>query len=198
MLVGSPALQARTGPELIALAKAQPGKLTYGTWGLGSVAHLWGIELQKAAGIQMLHVPFQGTPAVATALMGNQVDLMFMSPSQAVPADKAGKLKIIGSTAAVRAPEWQNVPTLAEQGFAGYEGSTWFGLFAPANTSPAVLDRLNQELNDVLRSPETVAVFAAMAMKPEGGRREDLTSAMESSRERWARVIRENKIELDQ
>src|SRR4051812_16784918 len=120
MLVGSPALQAKTGAELIALAKAQPGKLTYGTWGLGSAAHLWGIQLEQAARIDLLHVPYQGSPAAANALFGNQIDLMFMSPAQALPSEKAGKLKIIGSTAAKRVPQWANVPTLAEQGFPAY------------------------------------------------------------------------------
>lgn len=198
MLVASPALAAKNGSELIALAKAEPGKLTYGSWGLGSVAHLWGIQLEQAAGLQMLHVPFQGSPAAATALMGNQIDLMFMSPAQALPAEKGGKLKIMGSTAARRVATWQQVPTLAEQGFTGYEGATWFGIFAPAQTPSEVLETLNRELNAVLQAPQTLEKFGAMAMSPEGGTRQQLSQAIADSRARWAKVIADKKIQLDQ
>lgn len=198
MLVGSPALQAKTGAELIALAKAQPGKLTYGTWGLGSAAHLWGIQLEQAAKLDLLHVPYQGSPAAANALFGNQIDLMFMSPAQALPSEKAGKLKIIGSTAAKRVPAWSHVPTLAEQGFTGYEGATWFGIFAPANTPAEVLDLLNKELNAVLQETATVEKFATMAMTPEGGNRQELANTVVASRKKWAQTIQEKKIQLDQ
>ncbi len=198
MLVASPALPARTGQELVALAKAQPGKLTYGTWGLGSVAHLWGIQLEQTAHIDLLHVPYQGSPAAANALMGNQIDLMFMSPAQALPAEKGGKLKILGSTAARRVPQWAQVPTLAEQGFPGYEGATWFGIFAPARTPADVLERLNTELNAVLKAPETAEKFAAMAMTPEGGPREELARTMAASHKRWAQIIADKHIQLDQ
>lgn len=198
MLVGSPNLQARTGAELIALAKAQPGKLTYGTWGLGSAAHLWGIQLEQTARIDMLHVPFQGSPAAANALFGNQIDLMFMSPAQALPSEKAGKLKIIGSTAARRVPAWQHVPTLAEQGFTGYEGATWFGIFAPAQVPAEVLELLNRELNAVLQEPATIEKFAAMAMTPEGGARQELARTVAASRARWAQTIADKKIQLEQ
>lgn len=198
LLVGSPALQAKTGAELIALAKAQPGKLTYGTWGLGSAAHLWGIQLEQAAKIDLLHVPYQGSPAAANALFGNQIDLMFMSPAQALPSEKAGKVKIIGSTAAKRVAAWSHVPTLAEQGFTGYEGATWFGIFAPANTPVDVLEVLNRELNAVLQEPATIEKFATMAMTPEGGPRTELANTVAASRRKWAQTITEKKIQLEQ
>jgi tripartite-type tricarboxylate transporter receptor subunit TctC len=115
-----------------------------------------------------------------------------------LPAEKAGKLKIIGSTAARRVATWQQVPTLAEQGFAGYEGATWFGIFAPAQTPSEVLETLNRELNAVLQAPQTLEKFAAMAMSPEGGTRQQLSQAMADSRARWAKVIADKKIQLDQ
>jgi tripartite-type tricarboxylate transporter receptor subunit TctC len=197
MLVASPALAARGGAEVIALAKAQPGKLTYGTWGLGSAAHLWGIQLEQTARIDMLHVPFQGSPAAANALFSNQIDLMFMSPAQALPSEKAGKLKIVGSTAAKRVAAWSQVPTLAEQGFTGYEGSTWFGIFAPAQTPADVLELLNRELNAVLQAPETAEKFASMARTAEGGARQELAQTVVASRRKWAQTIAEKKIQLD-
>lgn len=197
ILVGSAALAARTGAELVALAKAQPGKLTYGTWGLGSAAHLWGIQLEQTAGVDLLHVPFQGSPAAANALFGNQIDLMFMSPAQALPSEKAGKVKIIGSTAGKRVAAWSQVPTLAEQGFTGYEGSTWFGMFAPAQVPAEILDLLNREFNAVLQAPETVEKFATMAMTPEGGARQSLAQTVTDSRRKWAQTIADKKIQLD-
>ncbi len=198
MLVGSPALAARNGAELIALANAQPGKLTYGTWGLGSAAHLWGIQLEQTARVDMLHVPFQGSPAAANALFGNQIDLMFMSPAQALPSEKGGKLKIIGSTAGKRVAAWSHVPTLAEQGFTGYEGSTWFGIFAPAQVPAEIVDLLNRELNAVLQAPETLEKFATMAMSPEGGARQVLAQTVADSRRKWAQTIADRKIRLEQ
>lgn len=198
LLVARPGLAASSGAELIALARSQPGKLSYGTWGLGSVAHLWGIQLEQTAGIDLLHVPFQGSPAASQALMGNQIDLMFMSPAQGLPAAKEGKVRIIGSTAAQRVEQWKDVPTLAEQGFTGYEGQTWFGLFAPAKTPAAVVERLNRELDAVLKEPATAQKFATMAMTPEGGAPQLLARTVADSREKWARVIAEKKIQLDQ
>ena len=197
MLVGKSTLAANTGSELIALAKAQPGKLSYGTWGLGSAAHLWGIQLEQVAGLDLLHVPFQGSPAASNALLGNQIDLMFMSPAQALPNAKAGRLKIIGSTAAQRVAAYSDVPTLAEQGFKGYEGSTWFGLFAPAGTPAPIVARLNSELNAVLRDPETVEKLATMVMTPEVGEPALLARTVQDSRKKWAQTIADKKIQLD-
>ena len=197
MLVARSTLAANTGSELIALAKAQPGKLSYGTWGLGSAAHLWGIQLEQVAGLDLLHVPFQGSPAASNALLGNQIDLMFMSPAQALPNAKSGRLKIIGSTAAQRVPAYSDVPTLDEQGFKGYEGSTWFGLFAPAGTPAPIVARLNSELNAVLRDPAMVEKLATMVMAPEGGEPAVLARTVQDSRKKWAQTIADKKIQLD-
>jgi tripartite-type tricarboxylate transporter receptor subunit TctC len=197
MLIASPGLAAKNGAELIAAAKAQPEKLTYGSWGLGSVAHLWGVLLEQSAGVQLYHVPYQGSPAAMTALMGNQIDLMFTAPALAVAGAQQGKLKIIGSTSAQRLPQYPDIPTLAEQGFRGYEGSTWFGVFAPAGTPADVLAKLNTEFNAVLRSPETATRFATLSMVPQGGTREALAQMQRDSRGKWARIIADRKIQLD-
>ncbi len=197
MLIASPALAAKGGAELIALAKAQPEKITYGSWGLGSVAHLWGVLLEQSAGVQLYHVPYQGSPAALTALMGNQIDLMFMAPAVAVAHAQQGKLKIIGSTSAQRLAQYPDIPTLAEQGFKGYEGTTWFGIFAPAGTPTDVLARLNDELNAVLRSTEMATRFATLSMVPQGGTREQLTQMQRDSRAKWSRIITERRIQLD-
>ena len=101
-------------------------------------------------------------------------------------------------TAAPRVKAWEQVPTLAEQGFAGYEGQTWFGILAPARTPPAIVERLNRELDAVLKAPETAQKFAGMAMTPEGGAPQVLAQTLKASSERWKQVIAEKKIQLDQ
>lgn len=197
VLVASPGGAVRNAAELLAVAKAQPDKLTYGSWGQGSVAHLWGALLEQMAGIRLYHVPFQGSPAAMQALMGNQIDLMFAPPAVALAQAQAGKLRIIGSTAAQRLPQYPDLPTLAEQGFTGFEGSTWFGVFAPARTPAAVLADLNREFNAVLKSPETAARLATLSMTPLGGPPDDLATLQRDSRARWARLIAERGIKLE-
>ena len=197
VLVASPGGPVRDAADLLRLAKAQPDKLSYGSWGQGSVAHLWGVLLEQTAGIRLYHVPYQGTPAALQALMGNQIDLMFAPPALAVAQAQAGKLRLIGSTAAQRLPQYPDLPTLAEQGFAGFEGSTWFGVFAPARTPTELLDRLNQELQQVLQSPETASKLAPLSMTPLGGPRSALADLQRDSRARWARLIAERGIKLE-
>lgn len=197
VLVASPGGPVRNAADLLRVAKAQPDKLTYGSWGLGSVAHLWGVLLEQTAGIRLYHVPYQGSPAAMQALMGNQIDLMFVPPAVAVAQAQAGKLRIVGSTAAQRLAQYPDLPTLAEQGFSGFEGSTWFGVFAPSRTPPEVLDQLNREFQQVLQSPETAARLATLSMTPLGGPRAALTELQRDSRARWAKLITERGIKLE-
>lgn len=196
MLVARAGAPFNDGPALIATARREPGKLTYGSWGLGSVAHLWGGLAEDAAGIQFLHVPFQGTPAALNALMGGQIDLLFAPPSLAVANARTGKLKIIGSTAASRLANYPDVPTLAEQGFANYEGTTWFGIFAPARTPADRLDRLNAEINAVLTSPSMAETAATLTMNVRAGDRQQLSAVMQESRSKWGRIIQSKNISL--
>jgi len=196
ILVARPGATFNDGPSLIAQAKREPGKLTYGSWGLGSVAHLWGGLAEDLAGIQLLHVPFQGTPAALNALLGSQIDLLFAPPSVAVANAKTGKLKIIGYTAGKRLAAYPDVPTLAEQGFANYEGTTWFGIFAPAKTPVDRLDLLNKEIRAVLASPAMMETAATLTMDVRGGDRQQLATVMQESRTKWGRIIQEKNISL--
>ncbi|HEY9279314.1 MAG TPA: tripartite tricarboxylate transporter substrate binding protein [Eoetvoesiella sp.] len=196
MLVSSPQFQANTGKELIDQATSQPGKITYGSWGLGSVAHLWGGALEKAAGISLFHVPYQGTPAALNALMGNQIDLLFAPPSLAVGNANAGKLKILGVTSAQRLAQYPDVPTLAEQGFNGYEGTTWFGMFAPKGVPDSILEQLNKEINGLLSSGKMAKTLETLSMTPKGGSRQELSDIMEVSRKKWGQVIVDQNIDL--
>ncbi|OVZ54776.1 hypothetical protein CDO44_26060 [Pigmentiphaga sp. NML080357] len=197
MLVARPDAPFQDGRGLIDAALRAPGKLTYGSWGLGSVAHLWGGLLEESAGIQLLHVPYQGTPAAMNALMGSQIDLLFAPPALAVANTKNGKMKILGVTSAARQPQYPDVPTLAEQGFRGYDGTTWFGVFAPAKVPADILDRLNQAINRTLSSAAMAETAATLAMTVTPGDRQQLARTMAASREKWGRIIADKKIRLN-
>ena len=195
ILVSGTALDAKNVVELIAAAKRAPGKLNYGTWGLGSAAHLWMSLLEQTAGIDMTHIPYQGTPQAMNALLGNQIDLMFLPPSLAVASQQAGKLRIIGSTAPVRSVQFPKVPTLAEQpALGGFEASTWFALYAPAGLPVDIAALLNRETNTVLQMPELRLSFQALALAPLGGSAAVLAQTMSDERVKWARVIATRKI----
>ncbi len=196
VLVGANGAPFRNGAELIAEARKAPGRFNFGTWGLGSVAHVWMAMLERSAGVELNHIPFQGTPAALNALMGNQIDLMFLPPLLALSNQQAGKLRIIGSTAARRASAFPDIPTLAEQGFAGYEGTTWFALFAPAGIGADVQSRLNRELNAALKQPEVMDKLNGFSMLPTGGEPATLTRTMADSRAALGRAIIERKIQL--
>ncbi|OVZ60966.1 MULTISPECIES: tripartite tricarboxylate transporter substrate binding protein [unclassified Pigmentiphaga] len=197
MLIARPDAPFQDARGLIQAAARAPGKLTYGSWGLGSVAHLWGGLLEESGRIQLMHVPYQGTPAAMNALMGSQIDLLFGPPTLALANAKNGRLKILGVTSATRQPQYPDVPTLAEQGFAGYDGTTWFGVFAPAKVPGDVLERLNQAINRTLDSPAMADTAATLAMTVTPGDRRQLERTMAASREKWGRIIADKKIQLN-
>ncbi len=195
ILVSGTALDAKNAAELIATAKRAPGKLNYGTWGLGSAAHLWMSLLEQTAGIEMTHIPYQGTPQAMNALLGNQIDLMFLPPTLAVANQETGRMRIVGITAPVRSPQYAQVPTLAEQpGLGGFEASTWFALYAPAGLPANIAARLNAETNAVLQTQELRDKFTLLALTPLGGSAAALTQTMTDERAKWGRVITTRKI----
>lgn len=184
------------GRELIAEARKTPATLSFGSWGLGSVAHVWIAMMEHSAGVEFLHVPHQGTPQALNLLLGDQLDLLFLPPLLAKANQETGKLKIIGSTAAKRGGAVADIPTLAEQGFTGFDGTTWFALFSRSGISPEVQNRLNVALNAALQDPKVRDTLAGISMVPAGGKPEVLARAMASSREALARAISERKIKL--
>lgn len=192
VLVARPNLDVKGGEDLISEAKKSPGKLSYGTWGLGSLAHLWAMQLEKSASIKMMHVPFQGSPAALQALMGDQIDMMFMLPNVAVQTEKTGKVKIIGSTSSERLPDFPEIRTLAEQGFKNFSGAQWMALFAPAGTPSAVLDRINNEVNAFLKDPSVTAKLAGLSMYAEGGKPNDLKQLVSTGSVHWQKLLTEN------
>lgn len=195
-LVGGKNAAQHSGKDIIEQARKEPEKVSYGTWGIGSLAHLWGMRLEKAADVKLFHVPFQGSPAAMQSMLAGQVDMIFMLPNVAQSMQKDGKVQILGSTSAERLPDYPQVPTLAEQGFSGFSGVEWFAVYAPAKTPAAVVQMLNASANKVLSSPDVVQRIAGLSMKAEGGSSESLRATEARDSLAWKELIQKSQFQL--
>lgn len=156
VVVINPAVPARTIPELVAYAKANPGKLTYASFGNGTTSHLAAELFKQRAGIDMLHVPYKGASEALPAIIGGQVSVYFDTIVSSIPHVKSGKLLALGVTSAKRSQTLANVPTIAEQGYPGYDMYPWYGLVAPKGTPKEVLEKLRASLTRALADPKLV------------------------------------------
>ena len=190
----SPAKSVR---DVIAMARRNPGKLTYASAGNGTSIHLAGEVFASEAGIDLLHVPYKGSGPALTDLLGGQVDLMFDSITSSGQNIQAGKLRALGVTSAKRSAALPDVPTIAEAGVAGYEVSPWFAVFAPAGTPPAIVSRLQATLVDAMRQPDTQARLAAVGAEAIGSTPAQLARHLGDELKRWDKVITERKIRID-
>ena len=168
VLIGKSALPANTAGELIKLAKSQPGKLNFGTDGVGTSLHITAEMIKQRAGIDILHVPYKSGPQVLTDVAGGQVDLAVLPLSLAAPFIKDGKVKAFGVTSLARAPSAPNIPALTETPeLKGLEMDSWLGLLAPAGTPPAVVATLIQAIDNALKDPEVARKLGDIAVKPQ-------------------------------
>jgi tripartite-type tricarboxylate transporter receptor subunit TctC len=197
LLVAHPSVKANNVKELIALAKTQPGKLTYASAGNGTTVHLAAELFNSMAGVDILHVPYKGSAPAVTDLMGGQVNIMFDSLSSAKPYVESGRLKALAVTTAKRSSVFPNVPTVAEAGIPGYELSGWYAVFVPAKTPKPVVDRLHAELVKALGQANVRARFAQIGAEPVGSTPQELASTLKTETARWARVVRERNITAD-
>lgn len=195
-LVSGQGFAGNSGKDVIEQARRAPERVSYGTWGVGSLAHLWGMRLDKTAGVQLFHVPFQGSPAAMQSMLAGQIDMIFLLPNVAQAMKKDGKVKIIGSTSAQRLDGYPEVPTLAEQGFTGFSGLEWFAIYAPAKTSDVVIETLNKSVNKVLASPEVIRRIEGLSMKAEGGSPQALRSTQQKDSEGWKELIQKSNFVL--
>jgi tripartite-type tricarboxylate transporter receptor subunit TctC len=193
MLAVHPSVPANNLRELVALAKANPGKYSYATGGVGTTQHLSGELLSNVAGIKMLHVPYKGEGAAQTDLLGGQVHMMFTSTIVANTHVKAGKLRAIGVASAQRLPSMPDVPTIAET-YPGFEVTAWFAMVAPAGTPEPIVKRLNDSLQAVLKAPEVVKKLEELGAVPAGGPPSDLTALFRTELPKWRDVIRSANI----
>ena len=196
ILVVSPSLPANNVTELIALARAQPGKLTFGSSGMGSALHLTGELFKLLAKVDMLHVPYKGTAPALADIMGGQTQLMFADPS-ALPLVRSGKLRALGQTTLKRSMTMADIPTVAESGLPGYVADNWYGLFVPAGTPAPVIARLNAELVKALNDPDVKAKLIAAGQDPSPSTPEEMGATLRADIAQWARVVEAAKIKLD-
>jgi len=194
ILAVHPAVKAATLQELIALARAQPGKLSYGSPGIGSGLHLAGELFRREAGIDILHVPYKGTTQAMNDLMGGQLAMMFGAMPTLLPQVRAGKLRALAVTSAQRAPAAPDLPTVAEAGLKGFDVSSWYGVMAPAATPRELIARLQAEIALIVALPEVKAVLEAQGLYPVASRPDVFAADIRVETARWARVIREAAI----
>ncbi len=178
--------------DLLAAAKTDPGGVTFASPGNGTVSHLAGELLQRAAGVKLTHVPYKGASQALTDTLGGQVQSFMSSVPSALSQIKAGRLRAIAVSSATRARELPEVPTIAEAGYKGFEASTWYGLLAPAGTPAPIIARLNAEVNRVLKTPEVRERLAAEGGEALGGSPEQFASFLKAEHAKWGRVVKES------
>jgi len=166
VLVVNPAVPAKTLQELIALAKAQPGKLNYASSGPGTPYHMAGELFKASAGLDIVHVPYKESSGARTGVLGGQVEMMFDAVTVMNEHVKAGKVRALATSGKVRSPVMPNVPTLSEAGVPGYEATIWLGLIAPKGTPPAIVNRLNAEITKIVARPDVQAEWAKQGAVP--------------------------------
>ena len=180
---------AKNARELIDYAKKNPGKVAFGSSGIGAAAHLTTELLKQTAGIDMLHVPYKGTAPALTGLMGGEIQILVDVPSTLMPHVRGGKIKALAMFSAKRVPGAQEVPTMAEAGGPAIESSTWLLFLAPAGTPREIVNRLSQETDKVLGSAEIRARFDTLGIFPGGGTPEQAAKFLNDEIGRWAKVI---------
>ncbi len=186
-----------TFQEMVAYAKARPGKLAYGSGGSGLTQHIAMEMLKKAAGIDLLHVPYKGSPAMVTDLIGGRVQFAFDTSTSILPHAANGRVKLLGVTSLERSPAAPDVPTLAEQGLPGFEALTWAGLVAPAGTPPAIIEKLNAAMNRVLQNPATKAYLAGIGATVGGGTVADFDTFIRKQIVLWGTAVRDSGAQVD-
>ncbi|HEX4327806.1 MAG TPA: tripartite tricarboxylate transporter substrate binding protein [Burkholderiales bacterium] len=197
LLVVHPSVPAGNLKELVALCKAKPGFYSYGTSGIGGAGHLAAELLQSMTGIEILHVPYKGGGQAAVELIGGQIPLLFSSMGTAVPHLPTGKMKAIGVTSAKRAGIVPNVPTIAEQGYPGYEATVWYGFAGPAGLPANVVATISQALQAALADPNAQEQIKRLGYDTMPGTPQDLVKLIASDTLKWSKVIREKKIAFE-
>ena len=197
VLVVQPSMPAKTLAEFVQLAKASPGKIGYGSSGIGGIGHLAGALLGIVADIDIVHVPYKGGGPAMQDLLGGQIPAMIATPPTALPHVKAGKIRALATTGAARAALMPDVPTVAESGFPGYEATNWYAYLAPAGTPKDVLERLQRELVQALNAPDVREQLDRQGMEAKPGTPEELAKYMERELATWGRVVKAAKIQAN-
>jgi tripartite-type tricarboxylate transporter receptor subunit TctC len=187
----------RDAKELVAYAKANPGKISFGSSGNGAAAHLTTELFKSTAKVDMVHIPYKGAAPAMADLLGGRIQLLFDAASGIIPNGKAGKIRMIGVSADQRLAAAPEVPTFIEQGFTGFTGSTWAGLLAPAGTPPEIVKRVSTEIAAIVRENDIKARFDEMGIVPVGSTAEEFDAFIAAEIAKWGKVIREANVKAD-
>jgi len=190
MLTVHPTVPAKTVKELIAVAKANPGKLNFGSSGIASIVHLAGELFNQSAGVRTMHIPYKGTGPALTDLLGGQIDMMFASPAPTIPHVKNGRLRAIAWASLQRLPAMPDLPTMEESGIPGFEAGTFFVVLGPANIPAAVVSKLNGEMVKAARLPDVKERLVAEGVNVVAGTPQQAIAYVESQIARWTKVVK--------
>lgn len=191
-----PSLPAKNIRELIALAKARPDQIVYGTSGQGAIVHLANARFLHMAGIKMVHVPYKGGAPALTDLMAGQISLVFATPQAGLPQIKAGRIRALGVTTRTRLAAEPSIPTIAEAGVPGYEVNNWHGLIGPKGLPRAVVERVNGEVTRIIRTKEMEERLRGDGVAPAGGTPEELQAQIRAEISMWRGVVKEAGIKI--
>jgi len=197
ILIVHPSLPVKTVKDLIALARAKPGALTFGSGGNGSTAHLSGELFRVLAKVNMVHVPFKGAPSAVIGVMTGEISLAILNLPPALPHVKSGKLKALGVSTAKRSSAVPEIPSIAEAGLPAYDASTWYGLLAPAGTPGEIITRLSSELMKALRSDDMKKRIAVEGGDIAGGTPEDFAALIKRDIAKWTQVVQASGAKAD-
>ncbi|MFN7753854.1 MAG: tripartite tricarboxylate transporter substrate binding protein [Pseudomonadota bacterium] len=197
VLVVGPQVPARSVRELVALARSKPGTLAYGSTGAGGTSHLMGELLKSMAGIDVIHVPYKGLAPALTDVIGGQIQYSFGSWSTVGPFVKAGKLRALAVTSARRSPTTPDLPTIAEEGYKGYEATPWWGIVGPGGITPSLVKRLNSDIRRAMATPEMKERFAAQGIEIVTNTPEEFSALIRSEIARWAGIVKTAGIRAD-
>lgn len=196
-LVVHPSVPAKTVDELIAMAKKEPGKLSFGSTGIGGANHLAGELFKLMAEVDIVHVPYKGAAPAMTDLLGGHIPMMFDSLPTVLQAAADGRLRVLGVTSLVRAASLPDVPTLDEAGVEGFDATAWFGLYAPAKVDPAIRSRLEEVMRDILASEATREKFAALGVEPGTLFGAEFNEFVDAEIAKWGDVVKRAKVSVE-
>lgn len=197
VLVVHPSVQARSVKELIGLARAAPGRLTFSSAGSGSSQHLSGEMLRMMTGADLIHVPYKGSAPSVTAVLAGEVSMLFGTMADVVPHVRADKLRALAVTSDQRIPALPAVPTMVEAGVPGFEATAWFGVLVPAATPQPIVGRLNEEINRILKMPDVAEKLQNLGAIIVGSTPEEFNKYVKDEIAKWGKVARDNNIALD-
>jgi len=197
VLIVNPSVPAKSVAELVALAKAKPGSLNYASPGNGSIPHLAAELFKRMAGVDIVHIPFNGVAPASNAVLAGDVQMFFAQSSAALPQWRAGKVVALGVATSKRIAAAPDLPTIAEQGFPDFEATSWYALVAPAGTPAAIVERLHGEILKALREPDVREKIAGLGAEPVGNTPAEFAAMQRAETIRWTRVAKEANIHAD-